>query len=58
MNSANSFVDSRHAKTAEAISTDANRAMVRVIRTDEAPTIARSVYGIPETDAGNGQDLS
>jgi acetate kinase len=38
--------ESRNAETAGVISTDASRATVRVIRTDEDLMIARSVYGI------------
>jgi acetate kinase len=48
--------ESRNAETAGVISTDASRATVRVIRTDEDLMIARSVCGILETDAGNGKD--
>jgi acetate kinase len=46
----------RNAETAGVISTDASRATVRVIRTDEDPMIARSVDCILETNAGNGED--
>jgi acetate kinase len=46
----------RNAETAGVISTDASRATVRVIRTDEDPMIARSADCILETDAGNGED--
>jgi acetate kinase len=38
--------ESRNAETAQVISTDASRATVRVIRTDEDLMMARSVYGI------------
>ena len=48
--------ESRNAETAGVISTDASRATVRVIRTDEDLMIARSVRRILETDAGNGKD--
>jgi acetate kinase len=48
--------ESRNAETAGVISTDASRATVRVIRTDEDLMIARSVCRILETDAGNGKD--
>jgi acetate kinase len=48
--------ESRNAKAAGVISTDASRVTVRVIRTDEDLMIARSVYGLLETDAGNGKD--
>ena len=48
--------ESRNAETAGVISTDASRATVRVIRTDEDLMIARSVCSILETDAGNGKD--
>jgi acetate kinase len=48
--------ESRNAETAGVISTDASRATVRVIRTDEDLMIARSVRSILETDAGNGKD--
>lgn len=40
--------ESRNAKSAAVISTDASRATVRVIRTDEELTIARSVLSIVE----------
>jgi acetate kinase len=43
--------ESRNAKTAGMISTDASRVRVRVIRTDEDLMIARSVGRILETDA-------
>jgi acetate kinase len=48
--------ESRNAETAAVISTDASRATVRVIRTDEDLMIARSVSSMLETDAGNGKD--
>ena len=48
--------ESRNSETAEVISTDASRATVRVIRTDEDLMIARSVYRILETDAGNAKE--
>jgi len=47
---------SRNAETAAVISTDASRATVRVIRTDEDLMIARSVSSMLETDARNGKD--
>jgi acetate kinase len=47
--------DSRNAETAGVISTDASRATVRIIRTDEDLMIARSVCGILQTDAENGK---
>lgn len=50
--------ESRNAETAGVISTDASRVTVRVIRTDEDLMIARSVWSILETDAGNGKDRS
>jgi acetate kinase len=43
--------ESRNAETADVISTDASRATVRVIRTDEELMIARSVCHILEPDA-------
>jgi acetate kinase len=48
--------ESRNTETAGVISTDASRATVRVIRTDEDLMIARSVNGILETGAGNEKD--
>jgi acetate kinase len=45
--------ESRNAKTAAVISTDASRATVRVIRTDEDLMIARAVFRILETGAVN-----
>ena len=48
--------ESRNVETAGVISTDAGRATVRVIRTDEDLMIARSVDRILETGAGNGKD--
>ncbi|MGB7760325.1 MAG: acetate/propionate family kinase [Bryobacteraceae bacterium] len=48
--------ESRNAETAGVISTNASRATVRVIRTDEDLMIARSVRRILEADAGNGKD--
>jgi acetate kinase len=48
--------ESRNAETAGVVSTDASRATVRVIPTDEDLMIARSVRGILGTDAGNGKD--
>ncbi len=48
--------ESRNAETAAVISTDASRATVRVIRTDEDLMIARSVGRIVETGAENGKD--
>ena len=48
--------ESRNAETAAVISTDASRVTVRVIRTDEELMIARSVYRILETDAGNAKE--
>jgi acetate kinase len=48
--------ESRNAETAGVISTDASRATVRVIRTDEDLMIARSVSGILATDAAKGED--
>jgi acetate kinase len=48
--------ESRNAEAAGVISTDASRATVRVIRTDEDLMIARSVCSILETDAGNRKD--
>jgi len=48
--------ESRNAQTARVISTDASRATVRVIRTDEDLMIARSVCSILETGAGNRKD--
>jgi acetate kinase len=47
--------ESRNAETAGVISTDASRATVRVIPTDEDLIIARSVGRILETDAENGR---
>ena len=48
--------ESRNADSAGVISTDASRATVRVIPTDEDLMIARSVYRILETGAGNAKD--
>jgi acetate kinase len=48
--------ESRNADSAGVISTDASHATVRVIPTDEDLMIARSVYGILETGAGNAKD--
>jgi acetate kinase len=48
--------ESRNAETAEVISTDASRATVRVIPTDEDLMIARSVGRILSAGAGNGKD--
>jgi len=48
--------ESRDAETPGVISTDAGRATVRVIPTDEDLMIARSVCGMLEADAGNGKD--
>ena len=48
--------ESRNAETAAVISTDASRAKVRVIRTDEDLMIARSVRRILETGAEKGKD--
>ena len=48
--------DSRNAEAAALISSDASRVTVRVIRTDEDLMIARSVYRILETDAGNAKE--
>jgi acetate kinase len=48
--------ESRNAETAGVISTDASRATVRVIRTDEDLMIARSVSRILEAGAENGKD--
>ncbi len=48
--------ESRNAETAGVISTDASRATVRVIRTDEDLMIARSVCRLLETGAGNEKD--
>jgi acetate kinase len=47
----------RNAKTAEVISTDASRATVRVIRTDEDLMIARSVCSLLETRHGKEKGL-
>ena len=41
--------ETRNAETAEVISTDASRATVRVIRTDEELMIARSVWRVEKT---------
>ena len=41
--------ESRNAETAGVISTDASRATVRVIRTDEELMIARSVWRVERT---------
>jgi acetate kinase len=46
--------EARNAETAGVISTDASRATVRVIRTDEELMIARSTYRILEADAARG----
>ena len=48
--------ESRNADSAGVISTDASRATVRVIPTDEDLMIARSVYRMLETGAGNAKD--
>jgi acetate kinase len=48
--------ESRNAETAEMISTDASRAKVRVIRTDEELMIARSVCRILETCSASKKD--
>jgi acetate kinase len=48
--------ESRNAESAGVISTDASRATVRVIRTDEDLMIARSVRHLLETDSVNGKD--
>ena len=48
--------ESRNAETAGVLSTDASRATVRVIRTDEDLMIARSVSRIFEAGAENGKD--
>jgi len=48
--------ESRNADSAGVISTDASRATVRVIPTDEDLMIARSVYRILETGAGSAKD--
>jgi acetate kinase len=48
--------ESRNTDSAGVISTDASRATVRVIATDEDLMIARSVYCILETGAGNAKD--
>jgi acetate kinase len=48
--------ESRNADSAGVISTDASRATVRVIPTDQDLMIARSVYRILETGAGNAKD--
>ena len=48
--------ESRNAETAGVISTDASRASVRVIRTDEDLMIARSVRHVLETDSAMGKD--
>ena len=48
--------ESRNADSAGVISTDVSPATVRVIPTDEDLMIARSVYRILETGAGNAKD--
>ncbi len=48
--------ESRNAETAAVISTDAGRATVRVILTDEDLLIARSGCRVLATDSGNGND--
>jgi acetate kinase len=48
--------ESRNAETAGVISTDASRATVRVIPTDEDLMIARSVSGILATGAAKGKN--
>jgi acetate kinase len=45
--------ESRNAETAGVISTDASRATVRVIRTDEELMIARSVWRVERTALGS-----
>jgi acetate kinase len=45
--------ESRNAETSGVISTDNSRATVRVIRTDEDPMIARTVFRLLETGAVN-----
>jgi acetate kinase len=48
--------ESSNAQTAGAISTDASRVTVRVIRTDEDPMIARSAKQLLETGAANKKE--
>jgi acetate kinase len=48
--------ESRNSDSAGVISTDVSPATVRVIATDEDLMIARSVYRILETGAGNAKD--
>jgi acetate kinase len=48
--------ESRNAEANAVISTDASRATVRVIRTDEDLMIARSVSHVLESDSVNEKD--